>query len=127
MPLHDANLGEVLSNEVLTKRWVFPWKEGRRRVGAPNVSSEAMHEKAKVGVLLYAFSQPLNDVRAYFGEKVAIFYAWLGYMTLALVMPATVSELRYYRSIHPPPLHPLSFELNWIGLDWIGLDWIGLN
>lgn len=68
--LHDANLGEVLSNEVLTKRWVFPWKEARRKVGAPTVSSAYMANDVAVPLLYYPFSQPLNDIRAYFGEKV---------------------------------------------------------
>jgi hypothetical protein len=148
--LHDANLGEVLSNEVLTKRWVFPWKESRRKIGAPTASSQFMSTKKvneisssggrlpmmvvadyddaafhfptpsllllpslpmpayskngalfvcfylilnflrpppflallcfflslflslqSVPLLLYPFSQPLHDIRAYFGEKVS--------------------------------------------------------
>ena len=35
-------------------------------------------------------AKALNDIRAYFGEKVAFFYAWLGYVTLALLLPAVV-------------------------------------
>ena len=62
LALHDANLGEVLSNEVLTKRWVFLWKESRRKVGAPTVSSSAMHEKNSVNFLFYPFSQRTCDV-----------------------------------------------------------------
>ena len=70
LALHDANLGEVLSNEVLTKRWVFPWKEARRKIGAPTVSSAYSASDVKVPLLLSPFSQPLNDIRAYFGDKV---------------------------------------------------------
>jgi len=88
MALHDANQGEVLSNEVLTKRWVYPWKESRRKVGAPTMSSSYMAPGKSVPLLLYPFSQPLSDIRAYFGEKVAFYYAWLGFFSYYLLFPA---------------------------------------
>jgi hypothetical protein len=88
LPLHDANLGEVLSNEVLTKRWVYPWKDSRRKIGAPTVSSSYMSKGKSVPLLLYLFSQPLNDVRDYFGEKVAFYFAFIGFFTFHLVLPA---------------------------------------
>jgi hypothetical protein len=37
--------------------------------------------------------QPLDLVRRYFGEKIAIYFVWLGYYTSALVVPAFVGIL----------------------------------
>ena len=92
LALHDANQGEVLSNEVLTKRWVYPWKESRRKVGAPTMSSSYMAPDKEVPLLLYPFSQPLGDIRAYFGEKVTFYYLWLGFFTYALLFPALLGS-----------------------------------
>lgn len=37
-----------------------------------------------------SFQQPLDDIRNYFGEEIAMYYAWLGFYTKALVFPAAL-------------------------------------
>lgn len=39
---------------------------------------------------LHTSHQPLDQIRNYFGEEVALYYAWLGYYTKLLVAPAVV-------------------------------------
>jgi len=34
--------------------------------------------------------QPLADIRRYYGEKIAMYFAWLGMYTTWLVVPAVV-------------------------------------
>lgn len=35
-------------------------------------------------------TQPLNYIRVYFGEKVGLYFAWLGYYTYSLILPSVV-------------------------------------
>jgi len=82
------------------KRWVTPWREHLDRVGAPQVSDEAMDEGKKVFPLLVPWSQPLEDVRDYFGEKIALYFAWLGFYAFALIIPAILGlGLQIYKGI----------------------------
>ena len=34
------------------------------------------------------FAQPLGNIREYFGEKVALYFSWLGFYTVYLLFPA---------------------------------------
>lgn len=43
--------------------------------------------------------QPLWLIRRYFGEKVALYYAWLGFYTKALYPPAVVGLLCFFYGI----------------------------
>ena len=91
MALHDASRGERVTVEVLQRRWVSFWRVAAREVGCPYVTHTAYDDQAEASWYLRPFSQPLGDIRDYFGEKIAIFYSWLGYYTLALVAPSIFS------------------------------------
>ena len=87
--LHDANRGERLTIDVLMKRWVTFWGGNDEEVGSPLVTDEAYEPDVPVIWPLRPFSQPLSDIREYFGEKVALFFAWLGHYTYFLLIPVT--------------------------------------
>ena len=61
--------------------------------GTPMVSAPAYDDD--VGVWFYErpFSQPLSNIREYYGEKIALYYAWLGYYTYMLLIPAVLGSL----------------------------------
>ena len=90
MALHDANRGERLTIDVLQRRWIYFWLGGAKEVGSPLVTDDAYEEEYPVSWYLRPFSQPLTNVREYFGEKVALHYAWIGCYTYSLVVPAFV-------------------------------------
>lgn len=88
IPLHDANRGDRLTRDVLLRRWVFFWRSDASHVGAPMITHPAMVPGELAPWYLRPFSQPLPDVREYFGEQVALYFSWLGYYAYALVLPA---------------------------------------
>lgn len=90
MALHDANRGEKLTVQSLAKRWVTFWSGSAKDVGAPYVTHDAYDENAEVWFFERPFAQPLSDIREYFGEKVAIYYAWMGHFTYFLTIPAAL-------------------------------------
>ncbi|EZG43226.1 calcium-activated chloride channel protein [Gregarina niphandrodes] len=38
----------------------------------------------------FQFQQPLNDIRNYYGEEIALYYAWMGYYCTMSIIPAIV-------------------------------------
>ncbi len=86
--LHDANRGDKITKHVLRKRWVNFWREGSHCIGAPMVSMEAMDDGFGVKWYMRPWCQPLGEVRDYFGEKLALYFAWLGFYSWSLVLPA---------------------------------------
>lgn len=88
LALHDANRGEKIALDVLQRRWVSFWRCSAKEVGSPYVTHYAYEEDEEVWFYLRPFSQPLSDIRDYFGEGISMYYAWLGFYTYYLTIPA---------------------------------------
>lgn len=66
-----------------------------------------LHEKKQQKVLRHKWArwtaifkmQPFSDIRAYFGEKVALYYLWLGWYTFLLVPAAVVGVIIFLYGI----------------------------
>jgi len=90
--LHDANRGDKLTIFELRKRWAFGiFFSSAKEAGSPLVTDEAYEHDTEVSWYLRPFSQPLQDIRDYFAERIALFYAWLGHYTLFLLIPTVFS------------------------------------
>jgi len=84
LALHDGNQGDRVTIHSLMKRWVFFWESKSDKVGAPMVSMRAMDEGHRPLWIFVPFSQPLEDIKDYFGEKFGLYFAWLGFYTLMM-------------------------------------------
>ncbi|KAG8288640.1 Anoctamin-8 [Homalodisca vitripennis] len=50
----------------------------------------ALHKLRKTWVRSFTRTQPLDSISTYFGVKIAMYFAWLGHYTTALIVPAIV-------------------------------------
>ena len=58
------------------------------------------------------WDQPLKEIRDYFGEYVALYFAWLGFYTKLLLVPSLVGFLVFIvQCVICPPRTPLSLRL----------------
>jgi hypothetical protein len=74
--------------DMLLVRWVYFWRAPAVEVGSPMVSDDAYDPSVPIAFYWRPFSQPLADVRDYFGEKIALYYAWIGFYTYYLIFVA---------------------------------------
>lgn len=88
--LHDANRGEKITVDVLLRRWVYFWRANAREAGCPYVTHHAYDDSEEVWWYWRLFAQPLSDIRDYFGEKIAMYYSWLGFYTVFMIIPALI-------------------------------------
>lgn len=93
MALHDANRGERLTVDSLAKKWTTFWTVDANEVGAPLVTHPACEDGEELAWYWRPFAQPFADIRDYFGEKVALYYAWMGHFTIFLLIPALLAIL----------------------------------
>lgn len=110
--LHDANRGEALTFSVLARRWIYFWSASAREVGSPTVTHPTYEAGVELPFYQRPFAQPLMDIKDYFGEKVALYYAWLGHFTFMLIIPAlfaaAVELFFYFRGE----------QIQYSGIDW---------
>ena len=90
LALHDANAGESLTLEWFSDHWVLFWRSGPRDCGAPRVSMPQIDKGEACQYWERPWAQPLMEIRAYFGEQVALYFAWLGYYGYSLTTPTIV-------------------------------------
>ncbi|CAJ1066342.1 anoctamin-7 [Xyrichtys novacula] len=88
----EVGIDRLLNEQIFTA--AYPLHEGDFKLPTPPVSLEALSLRQ----ILYAYwakwscwrrYQPLDHIRAYFGEKIALYFAWLGFYTGWLV-PASI-------------------------------------
>ncbi|EGB08933.1 hypothetical protein AURANDRAFT_25370, partial [Aureococcus anophagefferens] len=75
------------------KRWVFFWNSESDRIGAPYLSHYAIEKGRRCPWYLKPWSQPLMEIRSYYGEKIALYFAWLSFYGYMLMMPAIAGLL----------------------------------
>jgi hypothetical protein len=88
MALHDANRGEYDDLPRLASQWVFPWTANKKDIGGVTIDSEYQEGDDLPSCLIYAWCQPLNEVRNYFGEETGFLFAWMGYLGYMFIFPA---------------------------------------
>ncbi|KAM9852900.1 anoctamin-7 [Aulostomus maculatus] len=92
----EVGVDRLLSEQVFTA--AYPLHEGGFKVPVPLVAPQSL----RLRQILYAYwaqwtcwrrYQPLDHIREYFGEKIAIYFAWLGFYTGWLLPASLVGTL----------------------------------
>ena len=68
----------------------LPGRAEATRAGAPLLSQTYMLKGRSCPCYMRPWAQPLMEIRAYFGEQVALYFAWLGYYGYSLTTPTIV-------------------------------------
>ena len=90
-PLHEASTrGDAVALADFAQDWVFWWRAPRDRAGSPKVSDQSYEAAVACARVARPWAQPLRLVHAYFGESVALYFAWAGFYGVALCYPCAV-------------------------------------
>ena len=122
--LHDANFGEIPTADWFLKRWVYFYQAEPDRVGGPYVTHHAIGKNQKCPFLLRPWAQPFMEIRSYFGEKIAFYFAWLGFYGYYLIHPALAGLVCvFYQTatatsdesvgLHPEQIFMAFFLVSW--------------
>jgi len=88
LALHDTNRGEYDDLNRLASQWVFPWTANKKDIGGVAIDSPTQEGDDVPNCLLYAWCQPLNEIRNYFGEEVGFLFAWMGHLAYSFIYPS---------------------------------------
>lgn len=124
--LHSASRFDFNSKAKLASSWVFFWRPRH----LPGEFDPESHWFLNQLGRLYPFRQPLREIRDYFGECIAFYFAWLAFYAQLLVLPAGIAVVMalyqqddpefmiswsFYRTGHAPSttftISPVSFGL----------------
>lgn len=101
LALHDSNRGEDVTVDILYKRWVTFWSVNNIEAGTVKVTDPEYHSDVPVSIFRRPLAQPLENIRDYFGEKLALHFAWLGfytnYLTYVFAFSAAMVGIIFYR------------------------------
>ncbi|XP_020513581.2 anoctamin-7 [Labrus bergylta] len=95
----EVGIDRLLNEQVFTA--AYPLHEGDFKVPDPTVPPQSLSLRQT----LYTYwakwccwkrYQPLDHIRAYFGEKIALYFAWLGFYTGWLVPASVVGTLIFF-------------------------------
>lgn len=99
--LHDSNRGEAVTIDILYKRWVTWWTATSFEAGCVKVTDPEYHRDMPCPPYKRPFAQPLEDIRDYFGEKLALHFAWMGfyshYLGIVFLFSAIMCGIILYR------------------------------
>lgn len=65
----------------------------------PLHQADSLKQLQQNWVLTLFEEQPLDLINSYFGTEIAMYFAWLGYMTTALWLPASIGMLCFISSL----------------------------
>ena len=89
--LLDTAVFEFVNCEYLMKH---KWMSASFALSQP-VSVEALRHCWGNFMLVWSWNQPLDQIKDYFGEEIALYFAWLGFYCKMLVAPAVVGTLLF--------------------------------
>ncbi|RLN97428.1 hypothetical protein BBJ28_00013789 [Nothophytophthora sp. Chile5] len=87
--LHSASRFDLNSRAALTTSWLLFW----RPTYLPGEFVPRKHPLLNLLGRFMPFRQPLQSVRDYFGESVALYFAWLAFYAKLLVLPTLAAAI----------------------------------
>ncbi|KAI9983335.1 hypothetical protein PInf_007295 [Phytophthora infestans] len=85
--LHSSGRFDLNSRGALVSSWIKFW----RPVHFPGEFYPKDHAILNLMGRIAPFRQPLQDVRDYFGEEIAFYFAWLAFYGKMMIIPAAIS------------------------------------
>jgi len=87
-PLHDgAARCDGIDVLDFLDTWCLFWRADARTSGAPAVTHPAYLAEAPCPWYWRPYAQPLREIRDYFGDEVALHFAWASYYARSLLVP----------------------------------------